>query len=383
MSEAFFILEKKKEERMLKDTFLCKERKEKKKVAIIFGGCSPEYKVSLASAYSVICHMDKSRYEPILIGISSNGAWYQFDGKIEKIGLDTWCNDKDCTLIAVFPERGSHSLLLLGKDGGKRQKVDVVFPVLHGRNGEDGTIQGLFELFDIPVTGCGLLSSALCMDKDRAHKMVFAAGISVPESFCVGLHTDRAEVKERAKRIGYPLFVKPLRAGSSYGVAKVFREAELVVAIDAAFLYDETIIVEQSISGFEVGCAIIGNEELTIGEVDEIELSEGFFDYEEKYTLKNSAIHVPARIPEEMSQKVKRTAAKVYRALGCKGFARVDFFLSTTGEIIFNEVNTIPGFTEHSRFPTMLKAIGMGFMEVISAIIELACEGNGGRRDGD
>lgn len=383
MSEAFLLFEKKKEEMMLKDTFLCKERKEKKKVAIIFGGCSPEYKVSLASAYSVICHMDKSRYEPILIGISSDGTWYQFDGKIEKISLDTWCNDKDCASVAVFPERGSHSLLLLGKDGGKRQKVDVVFPVLHGRNGEDGTIQGLFELFDIPVAGCGLLSSALCMDKDRAHKMVLAAGISVPESFCVGLHTDKTEVGARAKRIGYPLFVKPIRAGSSYGVAKVFKEAELVAAIDTAFLYDDTIIVEQSITGFEVGCAIIGNEELTIGEVDEIELSEGFFDYEEKYTLENSVIHVPARIPEEMSQKVKRAAAKVYRALGCRGFARVDFFLSTTGEIIFNEVNTIPGFTEHSRFPTMLKAIGMSFMEVISTVIELSCEGNGGRKDGD
>lgn len=367
---------------ILNNTFQGKSMNEKKKVAIIFGGCSPEYKVSLASAYSIICHMDRTRYELVLVGISPAGAWYQFDGDLEKISLDTWCNDKDCTPVTIFPERGSYSLLLLGEDRVERQNIDVVFPVLHGRNGEDGTVQGLFELFNIPAAGCGILSSALCMDKERAHRMVRAAGISVPESFCIGLNTDRAKVRAQAEIIGYPLFVKPMRAGSSYGVAKVFHEVELLAAIDTAFLYDENIIVEQNIPGFEVGCAIIGNEELTMGEIDEIELSEGFFDYEEKYTLKNSAIHVPARISEELTQKLKRTAATIYRVLGCRGFARVDLFLSDTGEIVFNEVNTIPGFTVHSRFPNMLKAAGMNFMEVISAVIELACEGNGEGHDG-
>lgn len=358
---------------ILKDTFRCKNGNEKKRIAVIFGGCSPEYKVSLASAYSIICHIDKSKYEMILIGISPDGSWYRFDGELGKISSDTWCNDEDCTPVAILPDRDSHSLLLLRKSGMEKQNIDVVFPVLHGQNGEDGTIQGLFELLDVSVVGCGILSSALCMDKDRAHRMALAEGICVPESFVIGRNTDLTEVKERAEKIGYPLFVKPVKAGSSYGVAKVFDEKELAAAMEAAFRYDENVIIEQNISGFEVGCAIMGNEKLTMGEIDEIELSEGFFDYEEKYTLKNSAIHVPARIPEEIAQKIKHVAAVIYKVLGCRGFARVDLFLSDSGEIVFNEVNTIPGFTTHSRFPNMMKAAGIGFTEVVSGVIELAC----------
>lgn len=357
----------------MKDTFWRKEGNGKRKIAVIFGGCSPEYKVSLASAYSMICHLDKSRYDLILIGISEDGNWYRFDGELEKINSDTWCNEADCTPVAILPDRASHSLLLLKKDGMEKQNIDAVFPVLHGQNGEDGTVQGMFELLDVPVVGCGILSSALCMDKDRAHRMALAAGICVPESFVAGRNTDAAKIRKQAETIGYPLFVKPVRAGSSYGVAKVFDEKELMAAIGAAFQYDENIIIEQNIPGFEVGCAIMGNEKLTIGEIDEIELSEGFFNYEEKYTLKNSAIHVPARVSEETAQKIKCAAATVYRALGCRGFARVDMFLTDSGEIVFNEVNTIPGFTAHSRFPNMMKAAGIGFAEVISNVIELAC----------
>lgn len=250
--------------------------------------------------------------------------------------------------------------------------IDAVFPVLHGKNGEDGTVQGLLSLLNIPVVGCGILSSALCMDKDRAHRIVKATGISVPKSFVISRSTDDKVAKIQAEKIGYPLFVKPVKAGSSYGVAKVFDEKEFVAAIGVAFQYDENIIVEESIKGFEVGCAVLGNEELTIGEIDEIELSDGFFDYEEKYTLKNSAIYVPARVPEETARKIKRAAASIYKTLDCKGFARVDLFLSDSLEIVFNEVNTIPGFTAHSRFPNMLKAAGMNLTEVISAVIELA-----------
>lgn len=351
---------------------------EKKKIAVIFGGCSPEYQVSLASAYSVICHMDKSRYTPVLIGISSDGSWYHFDGELEKIRSDTWCNDEDCIKMILLPDRFGHRFCLLEKDGRRTLDIDAVFPVLHGKNGEDGTVQGLFSTFNIPIVGCGVLSSALCMDKDRAHRMAQTAGVSVPKSFCLSRNTDEEAVETQAAQTGYPLFVKPLKAGSSYGVAKVFDKKELLHAMDIAFQYDETIIVEETISGFEVGCAILGNEELTIGEIDEISLSDSFFDYEEKYTLKNSQIHVPARVPEEIRQKIKHTAAAIYRALDCRGFARVDLFLSDSGEIVFNEVNTIPGFTPHSRFPNMLKAAGMNLTEVISAVIELALDGNGG-----
>jgi len=298
--------------------------------------------------------------------------------KIEKISSDTWCNDKDCTPVAILPERNNHSLLLLKKDSVKKQTIDVVFPILHGQNGEDGTIQGLFELLNIPIVGCGILSSALCMDKDRAHRLICSTGICVPKSFVASLNTNTAKLNAQAEKIGYPLFVKPVGAGSSYGITKVFDENELAAAIKIAFQYDEKIILEQNISGFEVGCAILGNEKLTVGEIDEIELSKGFFDYEEKYTLKNSVIHVPARVSEEISKKIKRTATAIYRILGCRGFARVDLFLSNSGEIIFNEVNTIPGFTTHSRFPNMMKAAGIGFSEIISKVIELAYEQNGG-----
>lgn len=344
----------------------------KRKVAIIFGGCSPEYKVSLASAYSVVCHMDRTRYIPILIGISSNGDWYMFDGEVEKISSDTWCNSEDCIPVAILPGRAKHNLLLLETSTTKEIFIDVVFPILHGRNGEDGTVQGLFELLDIPVVGCGILSSALCMDKDRAHKLVSATGISVPNSFVIGRSADVEQIGVQAEKMGYPLYVKPVKAGSSYGVAKILSYKELVTAIENAFRFDDKVIIEENISGFEVGCAILGNDELVLGEIDEIELSDGFFDFEEKYSLKTSAIHVPARVSPKITEKIKDAASKIYKVLDCKGFARVDLFLSDTGEIVFNEVNTIPGFTSHSRFPNMLKAAGMTLEEIISTIIDLA-----------
>lgn len=344
----------------------------RKKVAIIFGGCSPEYKVSLASAYSVICHMDKTRYIPILIGISSKGDWYIFEGKTEKISLDTWCNAEDCIPIAILPDRVKHNLLLLKKDTMEEIHIDVVFPILHGKNGEDGTVQGLFELLDIPVAGCGILSSALCMDKYRAHKLISAMGILVPESVVIDRETDAKQIGIQAGKMGYPLFVKPVKAGSSYGVAKVLNFEELVPAIENAFCFDDKVIIEENISGFEVGCAILGNDKLVLGEIDEIELSDGFFNYEEKYSLKTSSIHVPARVSKKIADKIKNVASKIYKALDCRGFARVDLFLSNSGEIVFNEVNTIPGFTSHSRFPNMLKAAGMTLEEIISIVIDSA-----------
>ena len=176
-------------------------------------------------------------------------------------------------------------------------------------------------------------------------------------------------VVEFGRNVGYPLFVKPVKAGSSYGVTKVSREQELLPAVENAFKYDNEIIVEETIEGFEVGCAVMGTKKLTVGEVDEIELSGGFFDFTEKYTLKTSAIHVPARIDREVSDRVKKTARVLYKALGCTGFARVDMFLTPENRIVFNEINTIPGFTEHSRFPGMMKAAGISFGEILDTVI--------------
>lgn len=343
-------------------------------IAVIFGGCSSEYSVSLESAYAVISHMNKEKYTPVLIGISSKGNWFKFDGDIEKITEDTWCNTSDCIPVTVSLNRNEHDLLILENNKIEKIHIDAAFPVLHGKNGEDGTVQGLFELAGIPIAGCGILSSALCMDKDRAHKLIHAAGISVPTSFVLEKNMDEREALTQAERIAYPLFVKPVRAGSSHGITKVIDRYDLPAAIKLAFEHDERVIIEECISGFEVGCAVLENEDdiLITGEVDEIELADGFFDFTKKYTLKTSAIHVPARIDAATAEKVKQTAKTIFKALDCHGFARVDMFLSASGKIVFNEVNTIPGFTVHSRFPNMLKAAGMPFEQIISTAIEWA-----------
>lgn len=342
-----------------------------KKIAVIFGGCSSEYGVSLQSAYAVISHMNRTKYTPIMVGISDEGNWFLFRGDVEKITEDTWCNHADCVPVTVSLNRSEHRLVI---QGNKTEyiSIDAAFPILHGKNGEDGTVQGLFELAGIPIVGCGILASALCMDKDRAHRLVQAAGVKAPSSFVFGRNTDMEEIRKQAEQIGYPLFVKPVKAGSSYGITKVNENSKLSEAIAAAFQYDDKVIVEEGITGFEVGCAVLGNEELTVGEIDEIELADGFFDFTEKYTLKTSAIHVPARVDTMMADKVKQTAKKIYKTLDCKGFARVDMFISDAGEIVFNEVNTIPGFTSHSRYPMMMKAVGLDFENVISNVIEMA-----------
>lgn len=346
----------------------------KRKIAVIFGGCSPEYGVSLQSAHAVIRYMDRLKFEPVLIGITKTGDWFHFSGNINKIPDDTWHNKADCIPVAVSPNRSDHAILEWKENTVSKILIDAAFPVLHGRNGEDGTVQGVFELAGIPIVGCGVLASALCMDKDRAHKLAQAAGVSIPRSFTLKKNGDFGSALSQAAQIGYPLFVKPVKAGSSFGVTKVLTQNDLSAAINAAFKYDETVIVEEYISGFEVGCAVLGTDELTVGEVDEIELADGFFDYTEKYTLKTSAIHVPARIEPATAEKIKQTAKTIYRALDCCGFARVDMFLADSGEIIFNEVNTIPGFTAHSRFPNMMKAIGISFETIISTAIELAMQ---------
>ncbi len=341
-------------------------------IAVIFGGCSPEYGVSLESAHAVIRFLDKEKYHPVMVGISEDGDWFCFQGDIDKIRENRWLNDEDCVPAVFSPNRGKHQLLCFREDGIKAVDIDAAFPVLHGKNGEDGTVQGMIELAGIPLVGCGVLASALCMDKDRAHKVVSLAGVETPKALAVQGNgdTQRAEIRAFAKQIGFPLFVKPVRAGSSYGVTKVQSADELRKAADLAFQYDDQVIIEENIDGFEVGCAVMGDDILITGEVDEIELSGGFFDFTEKYTLKTSTIHLPARISREKSDEIRETAKVIYRALNCSGFARVDMFLTPEGRIVFNEVNTIPGFTEHSRYPGMMKAAGIPIEDVLMRIID-------------
>ncbi len=341
-------------------------------VAVFFGGFSSEYSISLESAYGVIGNLNPRKYRAIPIGISKEGKWFYFAGDPEKILADTWLTDADCTPVYLSPNRGDCALYLLAEGGAKRLPIDVAFPVMHGKFGEDGTIQGLIELAGIPLVGCGVLSSALCMDKDRAHKLAEFAGILVPRSFAFQKNYNQQELAEFAAAVGYPLFVKPVKSGSSYGVTKVHNQEELFSAVTFAFSFDDEVIVEQNIEGFEVACAVMGNDELTVGELAEIEIPGDFFDFTEKYNPQNSAIHVPARISPALAEKVKETAKRLYKALACRGFARVDLFITHDEKICFNEINTIPGFTSHSLYPRMMQAVGLSFSDVVDRLIELA-----------
>lgn len=342
------------------------------RVACLFGGCSSEYDVSLVSASSVIRNISQEKYEVIMIGITREGDFYLYNGNVDNIKKNNWFNDKTCKKITFSNNKSDHGFIIL--ETNKLIRIDIAFPILHGKNGEDGRLQGLLELAEIPIVGCGMTSSAICMDKYIAHKLVESNGILVPKSYLFTKYDNKNEIKERIINLKYPIFVKPLKAGSSFGITKVLDISQLDRAIDYAFSYDDSIIIEEGIDGFEVGCAILGNNELIIGEVDEIELQDGFFDYEEKYTLKTSKIILPAELPELEREKIKNTALKIYKILGCKGFSRVDMFYTKDNKIVFNEVNTIPGCTSHSRYPSMLKQIGYNFEDVIDKWITLGLE---------
>ena len=345
------------------------------KVAVLFGGCSPEYRVSLQSAAAVLRNMDPDRYEPVPVGITAGGDWFRYRGDPDRIEADTWCTPDVCTPVSVCVDRSAPGLLIREGNSVHREVIAIAFPVMHGCNGEDGTVQGLFELAGIPLAGCGVLASALCMDKDRAHRLVRAGGIPVPESFTLTPDSKMGEARVLAQQIGWPVFVKPVRAGSSFGISRVTDSADFEAAVRKAFQYDTTVLVEEAIEGFEVGCAVLGSgADLIAGVPDEIELTQGFFDYEEKYTLKTSAIHVPARVSSALLGEIQNTAKRIYQILGCTGFARVDLFLEPGHRLVFNEVNTIPGFTSHSRYPNMMKAAGLSFQQVISRILEEAAE---------
>lgn len=345
------------------------------RVAVIFGGCSSEYEVSLKSGAAVIEHINKELYDIVLVGITKEGNWLRFFGGVEEIINDTWHMDKNCRPVAFSPDRGRSALLEFSGQGFVATQIDVAFPVLHGKNGEDGTLQGLLELAGIPFVGCGTLSSALCMDKDTAHKLAQISGVRVPPSITAEAYMDVLDIVRKTETLRFPMFVKPARAGSSFGITKVSYSEELYAAITEAFRHDSKIVVEEAVEGFEVGCAVLGDSELTVGAVDEIELQQGFFDYKEKYTLASSKIHLPARIDNQTAERIKETALRLYRALGCKGFARVDMFLTPAGNIVFNEINTIPGFTAKSRYPRMLEATGLGFEEVLDRLLNMALTG--------
>ncbi|MFC4601069.1 D-alanine--D-serine ligase VanG [Cohnella hongkongensis] len=341
-------------------------------IAIVFGGCSTEYEVSLSSAAAVIDHLNEDSYQVIPIGITREGEWYRYYGDAASIREDRWTTHPSRIPAVLSTSRDRKGLIELVGTEYRFTALDVVFPVLHGRNGEDGTLQGLLELSDIPFVGCGMLSSALCMDKAYAKTIASAAGIDVAESVTLYPGSSVAEAVGSADKLGYPLYVKPARSGSSIGITKAHDEKELQEGIEQALLHDDKIVVERHVDGFEIGCAVLGTSDPFIGEIDEIELTSSFFDYDQKYTLSASFIHLPARIDAETSARAKAAALTVYRALGCSGFARVDFFLASDGRLLFNEVNTIPGFTSNSRYPNMMRQAGLSFPELLDRLIASA-----------
>ena len=341
------------------------------RIAVIFGGNSTEYEISLQSAFSVLDNLDPEKYDVIPLGITCDGDWYRYYGSYENLPANTWMNDPELLMpVVISHSRSSKGIIELRPDGNVLTEIDLALPILHGKNGEDGTVQGLFELAGITVVGCSALSSAICMDKDRAHKLVELAGIEVPKAVMIRKY-QKDDAPALTKGLTYPLFVKPVRAGSSFGITKIYREEELVSAVSFAFEHDDEVIIEENVDGFEVGCAVLGIDELTVGRVDEIELSHGFFDFTEKYNLITSNIYMPARIDPETEKRIQESAKIIYKALACSGFARVDMFLTPDKRIVFNEVNTIPGFTSHSRYPSMMKGIGLTFDKMLDKLIEL------------
>ncbi|SER23074.1 D-alanine--(R)-lactate ligase [Actinokineospora terrae] len=338
------------------------------RIGIIFGGAGEEHPVSVKSAREVAANLDTDRYEPFWIGITERGAWKLCAGP------ETGWEDSGRPAV-LSPDRSVHGLLVLDQGRHEAVGLDVVLPVLHGKLGEDGAIQGLLELSGIPYVGCDIQSSALCMDKSLTYAVARNAGIATPTFWTLTANEDLDPA-----RLAYPVFVKPARSGSSFGVTKVSGADGLADAVAVARLYDSKVLIEEAVVGSEVGCAILGSDlDLVAGEVDQIALSHGFFKIHQEADpesgSENSTITVPADIPAEARSLVHATAKTVYRALGCRGLSRVDMFLTGDGSVVLNEVNTLPGLTSYSRYPRMMAAAGLSLAEVIDRVVALALTG--------
>ena len=350
----------------------------KKKVALLFGGVSSEHEVSCMSVASVYENIDREKYDPQLLGITKGGEWFLYSGDIENVRQNKWTEDaKNLKRAFICPDRSVHGIMVEEGPAMLPHRIDAVFPVLHGRNGEDGSMQGLLEIAGIPYVGCRVLSSALCMDKDVCHAVLKNAGVPHVKwlTFMKGCDLGEAFGAVTAE-LGYPVFVKPANAGSSVGITKVKSEAELGAAFALAFANDRKIIVEAAVKNpIEVECAVFGNGELTVGGPGEIVPADEFYSYDAKYFNAESKLYIPARLSEEKAEEIRETAKRAYRVLGCRGLTRVDFLVDReTGEVVLNEPNTLPGFTNISMYPKLMMAAGMSYKGLISRLIELAAE---------
>jgi len=341
----------------------------KLRVGILFGGRSAEHEVSLQSARNVYDAIDRDRFEPVLIGIEKSGKWRLADDSISLLNPGE--------TVAMIPEKGS--LYGLPSDSvsttTRNLGLDVVFPILHGPFGEDGTVQGLLKLADVPFVGSGVLGSAVGMDKDVMKRLFRDAGMPIGKFLTLRSHMPPPSFPNVEAELGCPVFVKPANMGSSVGVSKVHGADEFSAAIGEAFQYDTKIIVEEYIQGREIECAVLGNENPVASVTGEITPSHEFYSYDAKYLDDNgAALAIPAKINDESAKRIQSLSVKAFQVLGCEGLARVDFFLRENGEIIINEINTMPGFTQISMYPKLWEASGIGYTELISRLIALAIE---------
>ncbi|CAN5822942.1 D-alanine--D-alanine ligase [soil metagenome] len=357
------------------------------RVGVLFGGSSSEHEVSLMSARSVLGALDPAKYEVVQIGITKEGRWLVASDAVDRLieraeaagALEGEVERTEAVSLPADPGRAGRLQRLPGGEAGETAPLDVLFPLIHGRTGEDGALQGLFELSEMAYVGAGITGSAVGMDKEIAKAVWSAAGLPVGpyQSFrWRDWRCDRARVKgEVASRTGFPCFVKPASSGSSIGVHKVHAMEELGSAIEDAAHYDSKILVEEAIEGRELECGVLGNEDAEASVVGEIVPGHEFYDYEDKYFDDAVRLVIPAELPEPTADRVRELAVSAFRAVDARGMARVDFFLEAgTGRIYLNEINTIPGFTRMSMYPRLWEATGVPFPELCDRLIALALE---------
>ena len=347
-------------------------------VCILFGGISPEHEVSLRSAESVLNNIDHEKYNVFPVGITKDGDWILFGGKdYSMLPAGTWQTCEDNRRAAISPVHGQ-GLLSFENDCVVRERIDVVFPVLHGAGGEDGAIQGLLEIAGIPYVGPGVSSSAACMDKCMTKLIADQADVVQAKWLLVtksGYSRNSDAVAQQVEdTFEYPVFVKPAGTGSSVGVSKARDREGLLRALETALQFDCKVLVEEFIDGQEVECAILGNETPMASICGEIDSGADFYDYDAKYISDCSSLYIPARIEEAVQEQVRNTAVRIYEALGCRGLSRVDFFVKADGSVVFNEINTIPGFTSISMYPKLFEASGIPYSKLIDQLLELAME---------
>lgn len=347
---------------------------DKKNVLVLFGGASPEHEISKISADNVLKHLSEEKYHVIPVYITKEGKWLLYDGTIDQIKNIAW--EKFGTPAILSPDRVNRGLLRIVGDKVKTLPVDVVFPVLHGENGEDGTIQGLCELADIPCVGCGMLSSAVSMDK--TFMKIIASHAGLPQVKYLVLQQYELEdldavAKKIRYQIGYPCFIKPSSAGSSIGISKATNKKEVIAGLLAAAAVSDKIIAEKGINGREIEFGVIGADpNIKVSVPGEVVSAAEFYDYDAKYHNAESKTIIPAPIPDDITDLMQQMAADIFRAVDGSGLARVDFFLDENNKIIFNELNTVPGFTSISLFSQTWETSGIPFTDMLDILIEIA-----------